>query len=893
MAVKKSKSISSHIASVVNLPGYKIKDLLGRGGMAVVYLAVQESIGREVALKVLTPDHSDESFTDRFLREAQIISRLTHPNIVTVFDAGVHQGCHYMSMEYIPGLNLRQARDTLTRKQKINIIKQVAMALDYAGKKGFVHRDIKPENILQHEDGRAILTDFGIARGMESQKSLTITGKAIGTPYYMSPEQTKGLKVDPRSDIYSLGIVLFQVLAGYLPYDGASLVAIGIKHISDPVPELPAGLAAYQDIVNKAMAKNPDERYQTAGELVKALDAIPEAIIDEIDKKSAVLQQNANAEVDAQAAQNKIAGRPPAKPLGDKTQLVDSGSHPSSASPVVEATQIAQAAVSANPLAEHTESFAADPTMAPIDITTTDDYKKLRHRRRLLFFFLLSCAIAAAYINQKPLLQFWQTQIEPSLQPLIANVFPNQEPTPIPTKEPTTTPATQQAATATTALDELVSTDKPVNTSDDNTPATADISETEPGTSQISELLASLDSTPENAKVLVQLYQDALDINPDDASALEGIAASKRWFQQQIQSQQQSAELEQSQALLDLMLEVHPAIKEDEAYQTLLSQQQQASRIQTHLKMARVYINTNALLKPEKANALAELQAARKLAPQNPQALALSEELTNIFIQRAKQQQGEGKLTAALQLVKSGLLVNAEHPTLISMQENLEQRLARIKQIRQLLAKAQKQFAAGNLLPPNKNNAYDLYNSVLSKQKNNSTAKTGLRNIQQNMVNSVQIDIKDQNFENAQSTLNKADNYFKNSPLLSSARAELDAAIDASLPKVSRILFSDKVITSLDSQQTTIQPSRTLHIGFEYKNFANETTLIQANLLDGSGQVQIAQKPVILNTANGTHYFYMELPVEGFADGTYNLELILNKKSLIKKSFQVQRKISE
>jgi serine/threonine protein kinase len=271
MEAKDNQSVVSQVATVVNIPGYEIKEVLGRGGMATVYLAEQQSIGRQVALKVLYPDHSDPSFSDRFLREARIISKLAHPNIITIYDAGIHQGCHYMSMEYIAGKNLREARDKLTRKHKIAIIKQVAQALDFAGGKGYVHRDIKPENVMLHSDGRAILTDFGIARGQETQKGLTQTGKTIGTPYYMSPEQTKGLNVDHRSDIYSLGVVLFQALAGYVPYDGPSVVALGIKHISDPIPPLPKGLEIFQPIINIAMSKDPKHRYQTAGEFLMAL----------------------------------------------------------------------------------------------------------------------------------------------------------------------------------------------------------------------------------------------------------------------------------------------------------------------------------------------------------------------------------------------------------------------------------------------------------------------------------------------------------------------------------------------------------------------------------------------------------------------------------------------
>ena len=151
--------------SNINIPGYRIVRELGRGGMAHVYLAIQESFGREVALKILSPHLAEDAqFSERFIREVRIISQLSHPNIVTVYDAGKHDKYHYMSMEYIPGKDLKQLKDTTTRKNAIRIIKDIARALDFAGAKGFVHRDVKPENIMIHEtDNRVILMDFGIA----------------------------------------------------------------------------------------------------------------------------------------------------------------------------------------------------------------------------------------------------------------------------------------------------------------------------------------------------------------------------------------------------------------------------------------------------------------------------------------------------------------------------------------------------------------------------------------------------------------------------------------------------------------------------------------------------------------------------------------------------------
>lgn len=260
----------------IEVPGYKIIRTLGRGGMATVYLAEQEIFERQVALKVMSKALAeDESFGKRFFREAKIVSQLVHPNIVTVHDVGVHAGYYYLSMEYIDGSDLKQLRGELSLRQKIQAVIDIAKALEYAGAKGYVHRDIKPENIMFYQsDGRAVLTDFGIARAAETDTSMTQTGTAIGTPHYMSPEQAKGKAVDPRSDLYSLGVVFFLLLTGHVPYDAESAVAIGIKHITEPVPLLPDGMDALQPIIDTLLAKKPEARYQDAREFIEDLSRI-------------------------------------------------------------------------------------------------------------------------------------------------------------------------------------------------------------------------------------------------------------------------------------------------------------------------------------------------------------------------------------------------------------------------------------------------------------------------------------------------------------------------------------------------------------------------------------------------------------------------------------------
>ena len=304
----------------VEIPGYKIIKTLGKGGMATVYLAVQDIFEREVALKVMSKALTeDPTFGQRFMREAQIVSKLIHPNIVTVYDVGLSNGAYYLSMEYIDGADLKHSRKSLTFIEKIQAVKDIASALDVSGGKGYVHRDIKPENIMiESRTNRAVLMDFGIARASEADISVTQAGTAIGTPHYMSPEQAKGNDVDPRADLYSLGVVLFYLAAGYVPFEGDSAVAIGIRHITEAVPELPHYAREMQWLIDKAMAKSPDDRFQSGAEFIKALDDLDLAYIAE-----QVAQYNSDDTSDFDTP--TMVSEQPVHRYGDSTPSDDDG----------------------------------------------------------------------------------------------------------------------------------------------------------------------------------------------------------------------------------------------------------------------------------------------------------------------------------------------------------------------------------------------------------------------------------------------------------------------------------------------------------------------------------------------------------------------------------------
>lgn len=269
------------------LPGYqfgqyRIVDVVGQGGMATVYKAYQPSVDRYVAIKMLSPDLTqNENFVKRFASEAKAVAALEHPHILPLFDFGELNGTYYIVMRLIESGTLTDLifkEASIPHDQIVKFITDIAAALDYAHSRGVVHRDIKSSNILVDPLHEVFLTDFGLAKMMHGPYNprVTDTGTVVGTAAYMAPERAAGEPIDGRSDIYSLGVVLFELLAGQLPFDGDTPMAVALKHIQDPIPSIhdfnPNVPASFEPVVLKAMAKWPDQRYQTAKEMAEALE---------------------------------------------------------------------------------------------------------------------------------------------------------------------------------------------------------------------------------------------------------------------------------------------------------------------------------------------------------------------------------------------------------------------------------------------------------------------------------------------------------------------------------------------------------------------------------------------------------------------------------------------
>ncbi len=276
------------------IPGYRVLKKVGIGGMAHVYIAIQTAVGRTVALKILPRTLCNDSDVSRlFLREANC-GVLNHPNIITIYDAGETKEHLYIAMEYMDGGDLKQKiKAGLDEEQVINIVVKLSEALAYAHSKGFVHRDIKPGNVVFNEDKQPVLADFGIAKAISFSEQTIADGIMLGTPHYTSPEQVSSDKVDHRTDLYSLGVMYYEMLTGQKPYQAETPFALIYKHLEEPVPPLDEQFKEHEPIIHKLMAKKPGDRYASAFDLIEDM-----AILTRAKKEQAAIHlANRNAKM--------------------------------------------------------------------------------------------------------------------------------------------------------------------------------------------------------------------------------------------------------------------------------------------------------------------------------------------------------------------------------------------------------------------------------------------------------------------------------------------------------------------------------------------------------------------------------------------------------------------
>ncbi|MBR5253084.1 MAG: Stk1 family PASTA domain-containing Ser/Thr kinase [Clostridia bacterium] len=296
---------------------YRIERVIGIGGMAIVFKATDILMRRMVAVKILKDEISaDTQSVQRFINESKAVAMLSHQNIVNIYDVSVRENIKYIVMEYVEGITLKnymQHREVLNLREMISYTTQILKALDHAHKKGIVHRDIKPHNIMLLKNGVIKVTDFGIAK-LPNTETISMTEKAIGTVYYISPEQASGHDIDSRSDIYSLGVMMYEMATGCLPFTGDSPVSVALKQVNDnPTPPreinpyIPVGL---EQIIMHAMEKDPEERYQSAEEMLSQLQKLRENPKIIFREKKTAKNKNKNKDKDKTAKKEKISDSP-------------------------------------------------------------------------------------------------------------------------------------------------------------------------------------------------------------------------------------------------------------------------------------------------------------------------------------------------------------------------------------------------------------------------------------------------------------------------------------------------------------------------------------------------------------------------------------------------------
>jgi serine/threonine-protein kinase PpkA len=252
------------------VPGYTVIHIIGQGGQAQVFLAEREHDGLRVALKMLNRKLRDDPvFLERFVREYKLVASLNSNYVARIYDQGFSGDFPYIAMEFLPsGTLAARIREGLTARAALRIASQIAQALDAIHSHGIVHRDLKPANILFRADGRPVIVDFGLARDMRINSTLTVAGQFLATPRYMSPEQCMGNSVDGRSDLYSLGAILYEMMTGNKIYDHAHSADVIAMHVHAPVPQLTGMLSVHQPLLDRLLAKNPADRFQNAAEVI-------------------------------------------------------------------------------------------------------------------------------------------------------------------------------------------------------------------------------------------------------------------------------------------------------------------------------------------------------------------------------------------------------------------------------------------------------------------------------------------------------------------------------------------------------------------------------------------------------------------------------------------------
>lgn len=690
----------------LRIPGYDIEVLLGKGGMAAVYKARQQSFGREVALKVLNPTAEDlVEFSRRFLQESAIVAKLHHSHIVQVYDVGQYDNYFYISMEYLHGGDLsNKLNEGLSLRDTVKIIKQLADALDFAHRKNIIHRDIKPANVMFREDGAAVLTDFGIAKELESQAELTQAGMVIGTPRYMSPEQIRGDKVDHRADIYALGIVFYRCLTNFVPFDGKDMLTTAYLQDNEPVPLLPPEVACFQPIINRMLEKVPEARFQRGHDVVDALE--------ELDR-SAYQGDLTNLAV---AAANKLA--PPTVTSVSGRYSVGMSALPDSN---MDGTQI-RASLTQTARAEHMRLH--DPLAASARYPAAGTERKPRRSamRKASLLLMGAAAVGLASVHyaggwEQVSRSGWAAPLNDQLRDFWTRISPagmvsqsSEDIAETPPAEFVAEPVVRVADEADQVEDAQV--ELPLAAEAEGNGLEEAGIETDPA--------VAVEEVNGTSSAFIAEDEPEVDVDTD-TSATEGDAAP---------AVESTAVLDESPGEEEPLAEEPPALEE-----AVAAEPDTAEVIAGLLAEAEAHMAAWRLRKPASGNAYQTYQQVLELEPDNNEALEGIERIAELYLAMANRAINEKALDRAQGFIEDSRIVAPENPELQTLEDKLMFAIAeqqeldalaaaakKAEKIERLLTLARADEEAGRIRSPVGNNALEKYQQILDLDPDNDLA---------------------------------------------------------------------------------------------------------------------------------------------------------------------------
>ncbi|MEM9532247.1 MAG: protein kinase [Pseudomonadota bacterium] len=728
----------------IHIEGYTLAREIGHGGMARVFLGTQTSLGREVAVKVLRRSLSGEDFQRRFLHEGQLLAKLNHPNIVPIHDIGQKEEHFYMAMEYLKGGTLSERmKNGISVAECIRICTQIAHALHLAHTHSIVHRDLKPSNIMFRDELTPVLTDFGIARKTDSEHRLTKTGMVVGTPYYMSPEQITGKDIDGRADLYSLGIMFFELMTGELPFKAEEPLALAMQHVQETPPPLPETVAELQPIMDVMLAKDKDDRYP---DMLGFCEAVKELVMTE-----AAFAERLSGETKLfnsdQFSDPRFGSGPLRVPERVTRDLArSSGQRGRSTAPPAASTRAATAVGSRPAPASSRPKWLVPAAIAVVlalgvgvTLVATRDTSGLSDKQRAVVDNLLQ------QIDEHIVFDRIREPADDNAVALLRDVL---------SVAPDYAPAQQRAEEVAViyerdarALLMAGNTDSALAMAQDGLTLDTD---SEPLTDLVAEIDAEITAaenrqqvialnfeaqglfasgslmTPAGANAL-EKYDAALALDPQNRAAAVGRNRVQTTVAAQAREALRGGDLDQATALVQLL-------EDNFSRSTLVAEvrselnnltraREEAAQIATLLKEAQQLVTANALIDPPGRSAVDRFQAVLRIDSANATAKQGLASIAAGFQERANEALAAEDFSRAVDLASAGLRAEADNPTLAQIQQQATGALDAVdREIQESLQEAERLARAGSLLSDGPSNARSAYQRVLELDPDNVRA---------------------------------------------------------------------------------------------------------------------------------------------------------------------------